>query len=118
MSDKPAIRPLLVECPEADLPDLRKRLNATRLPEKEPVADKSQGVPLANVFETMQVYLGSLYVNDFNRFGRTYQVRAQADATFRERPEDVTRLKTRNSRGEMVPLGALVKVTETYGRTA
>jgi hydrophobe/amphiphile efflux-1 (HAE1) family protein len=76
---------------------------------------KSQGVPLANVFETMQVYLGSLYVNDFNRFGRTYQVMAQADAEFRQRPEDITRLKTRNSRGEMVPLGALVKVKETYG---
>jgi multidrug efflux pump len=76
---------------------------------------KSQNVPLANVFETMQVYLGSLYVNDFNRFGRTYQVMAQADAKFRERPEDITRLKTRNARGEMVPLGALVKVKETYG---
>ncbi|HVR35098.1 MAG TPA: multidrug efflux RND transporter permease subunit, partial [Methylomirabilota bacterium] len=79
------------------------------------VKAKSQGVPLASVFETMQVYLGSLYVNDFNRFGRTYQVIAQADAEFRDRPEDITRLKTRNSRGEMVPLGALVKVRETYG---
>lgn len=76
---------------------------------------KSQGVPLANVFETMQVYLGSLYVNDFNRFGRTYQVIAQADAEHRKQPEDITRLKTRNARGEMVPLGALVKVKETYG---
>jgi hydrophobe/amphiphile efflux-1 (HAE1) family protein len=76
---------------------------------------KSQGVPLANVFETMQVYLGSLYVNDFNRFGRTYQVMAQADAQFRQRPEDITRLKTRNARGEMVLLGTLVKVKETYG---
>jgi multidrug efflux pump len=79
------------------------------------VKAKSQGVPLGNVFETMQVYLGSLYVNDFNRFGRTYQVIAQADSQFRDRPEDITRLKTRNARGEMVPLGALVKVKETYG---
>jgi multidrug efflux pump len=79
------------------------------------VKAKSQGVPLANVFEAMQVYLGSLYVNDFNRFGRTYQVMAQADAPFRDRPEAITRLKTRNARGEMVPLGALVKVKETYG---
>jgi len=79
------------------------------------VKAKSQGVPLGNVFETMQIYLGSLYVNDFNRFGRTYQVIAQADSQFRDRPEDITRLKTRNSRGEMVPLGALVKVKETYG---
>src|SRR5436309_5187660 len=76
---------------------------------------KQQGVPLPNVFETMQVYLGSLYVNDFNRFGRTFQVIAQADAPFRQRPEDITRLKTRNAKGQMVPLGALVKVTETHG---
>jgi multidrug efflux pump subunit AcrB len=76
---------------------------------------KQEGVPLQNLFETMQIYLGSLYVNDFNRFGRTYQVVAQADAQFRERPEDITRLKTRNEKGQMVPLGALVKVTETHG---
>ncbi len=79
------------------------------------VKAKTQGVPLQNLFETMQVYLGSLYVNDFNRFGRTYQVVAQADAQFRERPEDITRLKTRNAKGQMVPLGALVKVKEAYG---
>jgi multidrug efflux pump len=76
---------------------------------------KQEGVPLQNLFETMQIYLGSLYVNDFNRFGRTYQVVAQADAPFRQRPEDITRLKTRNDKGQMVPLGALVKVTETHG---
>ncbi len=76
---------------------------------------KEQGVPLQNLFETMQIYLGSLYVNDFNRFGRTYEVLAQADASYRARPEDITRLKTRNDRGQMVPLGAVVKVTETHG---
>jgi multidrug efflux pump len=76
---------------------------------------KQQGVPLQNLFETMQVYLGSLYINDFNRFGRTYKVIAQSDAQFRERPEQITRLKTRNSQGQMVPLGTLVKVTETHG---
>ena len=79
------------------------------------VKAKAQGVPLQNLFETMQIYLGSLYVNDFNLFGRTYQVVAQADAQFRNRPEDITRLKTRNARGEMVPLGTLVKVKESYG---
>ncbi len=79
------------------------------------VKAKQQGVPLQNLFETMQIYLGSLYVNDFNRFGRTYQVIAQADGQFRNRVEDVTRLKTRNAQGQMVPLGTLVKVTETYG---
>jgi multidrug efflux pump len=63
----------------------------------------------------MQINLGSLYVNDFNRFGRTYQVVAQADAQFRSRPEDILRLKTRNAAGELVPLGSLVKVNETYG---
>jgi multidrug efflux pump len=76
---------------------------------------KEQGVALTDVFETMQVYLGSLYVNDFNRFGRTYQVIAQADADFRSKPEDIARLKTRNSAGEMVPLGSLVRVSETFG---
>ncbi|MDB6066865.1 MAG: transporter, hydrophobe/amphiphile efflux family [Pedosphaera sp.] len=79
------------------------------------VKAKQQGVPLQNLFDTMQTYLGSLYVNDFNRFGRTYQVIAQADAQFRDRPEDITRLKTRNEKGQMVPLGTLVKVTETHG---
>jgi multidrug efflux pump len=78
------------------------------------VKAKQLGVPLENLFDTMQIYLGSLYVNDFNRFGRTYEVIAQADARFRDRPEDITRLKTRNA-GEMVPLGTLVKVTETHG---
>jgi multidrug efflux pump len=76
---------------------------------------KEQGVALTDVFETMQVYLGSLYVNDFNRFGRTYQVIAQADADFRSKPEDIARLKTRNAAGEMVPLGSLVNVSETFG---
>jgi len=79
------------------------------------VKAKTQGVPLGNVFETMQINLGSLYVNDFNRFGRTYQVIAQADADFRDSPEDITRLKTRNVRGELVPLGSLVDVRESYG---
>jgi hydrophobe/amphiphile efflux-1 (HAE1) family protein len=76
---------------------------------------KQQGVPLNHIFETMQINLGSLYVNDFNRFGRTYQVVAQADAPFRTNAEDITKLKTRNLDGEMVPLGALMKISETYG---
>lgn len=79
------------------------------------VKAKVQGVPLQNLFETMQVNLGSLYVNDFNRFGRTFQVIVQADARFRERAEDIARLKTRNAKGQMVPLAALVKVSEAYG---
>jgi multidrug efflux pump len=79
------------------------------------VKAKEQGVPLQNLFETMQVYLGSLYLNDFNRFGRTYKVIAQADASFRDRPENITHFKTRNAQGQMVPLGSLVKVQETHG---
>jgi multidrug efflux pump len=79
------------------------------------VKAKAQGVPLQNLFETMQINLGSLYVNDFNLFGRTYQVIAQADANHRRQAEDITRLKTRNATGQMVPLGTLVRVKESYG---
>jgi hydrophobe/amphiphile efflux-1 (HAE1) family protein len=76
---------------------------------------KALGIPLKNVFETMQINLGSLYVNDFNRFGRTYQVVAQADSEFRDTADDILTLKTRNAAGDLVPLGSLVKVSETYG---
>jgi multidrug efflux pump len=76
---------------------------------------KSYGVALTDVFETLQLYLGSLYVNDFNRFGRTYQVNAQAESGFRLQPEQIRRLQTRNDRGDMVPLGSLVTVTRSYG---
>jgi multidrug efflux pump len=67
-------------------------------------------VPLGNVFDTLQVYLGSVYVNDFNRFGRTFQVRAQAEGAYRAEPEDLIRIKTRNKSGGMVPLGSVVNV--------
>ncbi|QBG47616.1 multidrug efflux RND transporter permease subunit [Verrucomicrobia bacterium S94] len=73
------------------------------------------GVPVDELFRTMQVYLGSLYVNDFNQFGRTYQVIAQADKRFRSQPGDIARLQTRNLDGNMVPLGAMVDVQESYG---
>jgi len=73
------------------------------------------GVPLTDVFQAMQVYLGSVYVNDFNRFGRTYSVRVQADAPFRARPEDIRLLKVRNAAGEMIPLSALVEVKPISG---
>ena len=76
---------------------------------------KVQGVPLANLFETLQVNLGSLYVNDFNRFGRTYQVVAQAEQQFRDETSDITKLKTRNMAGEMVSIGSLVQVKESFG---
>jgi multidrug efflux pump len=79
------------------------------------VKAKQLGVKVTDVFDTMQIYLGSLYVNDFNRFGRVFQVRAQADAPFRARAEDIGLLKTRNAAGEMVPLSSLVRVSQTYG---
>jgi multidrug efflux pump len=79
------------------------------------VKAKEHGVALNDVFETLQVYLGSMYVNDFNRFGRTYQVIAQADAPFRSKAEDILRLQTRNENGEMLPLGSIVRVSESYG---
>ena len=73
------------------------------------------GVPVTDVFDTMQIYLGSLYVNDFNKFGRTYSVRVQADAKYRARAEDVGQLKVRSDTGEMVPLSALLKVKASSG---
>lgn len=76
---------------------------------------KQMGVAVTDVFSTMQIYLGSLYVNDFNKFGRTYRVVAQADAEFRTHAQDILQLKTRNMAGEMVPLGAVVSVEESYG---
>ena len=79
------------------------------------VKAKEHGIALTDVFETLQVYLGSIYVNDFNRFGRTYQVIAQADYPFRAKAEDILRLKTRNEAGEMVPLGSVVQVSQSYG---
>ncbi|HKD53768.1 MAG TPA: multidrug efflux RND transporter permease subunit [Steroidobacteraceae bacterium] len=76
---------------------------------------KRENVRLSDVFETLQVYLGSLYVNDFNRFGRTYQVVAQADAPYRAQVDDVLPLKTRNASGEMVPLGSVISVSQSFG---
>jgi multidrug efflux pump len=76
---------------------------------------KSQGVALADIFDTMQVYLGSLYVNDFNLFGRTYQVNAQAEPRFRMDAADIARLKTRNAAGDMIPLGSFVTVRPSSG---
>ncbi|MBX3023627.1 efflux RND transporter permease subunit [bacterium] len=67
-------------------------------------------VPIANIFDTLQVYLGSVYVNDFNLFGRTFQVRTQAEGSYRAEPEDIARLKTRNASGGMVPLGSVLDV--------
>lgn len=92
---------------QINVPQLFVDVNRTRA--------KQLGVPINSVFDTMQIYLGSLYINDFNRFGRTYQVVAQADAPFRAHPEDIGKLKVRNEYGEMVPLGSMLTVHQSYG---
>ena len=92
---------------QISVPQLRADIDRTKA--------KQMGVSITNVFDTMQVYLGSLYVNDFNKFGRTYRVYAQADAPFRATAEDIGLLKTRNQAGEMVPLGSLMQISESFG---
>jgi multidrug efflux pump len=73
------------------------------------------GVPVTEVFNTLQIYLGSFYVNDFNKFGRTYSVYVQADAPFRARADDIRQLKVRSASGDMVPLSALLKIRQSAG---
>ncbi len=79
------------------------------------VKAKAQGVALTDLFETLRTYLGSVYINDFNLFGRVYRVTAQADSNFRQREADIGNLRVRNARGEMVPIGAMVEVTPSFG---
>ena len=79
---------------------------------------KSMGLDLNQVFNTLQIYLGSAYVNDFTRFGRNWQVNVQADAAFRARPADIGKLKVRNAAGQMVPLQTIVNVRNTSGPAA
>ena len=92
---------------QVNVPQLFADLDRTRA--------RQLGVAVTDVFDTMQIYLGSLYVNDFNKFGRTYSVRVQADAAYRARAEDIGALKVRSSSGEMVPLSALMKVVPSFG---
>jgi HAE1 family hydrophobic/amphiphilic exporter-1 len=102
-------------------PGLR-NLNTTfsaRVPQLFAEVDRTKAanldVPLSSVFGALQAYLGSAYVNDFNRFGRTYQVRVQADQKYRMQSEDIGRLNVRNAEGAMVPLGTLVNVRPSSG---
>ena len=92
---------------QANVPQLDAEVDRTKA--------KAQGVALTDLFDTLQTYLGSAYVNDFNQFGRTWQVIAQADAPFRASEEDIGNLRTRNARGEMVPIGSMVTVKRSYG---
>jgi multidrug efflux pump len=92
---------------QSNVPQLDATVNRTRV--------KELGLALTDVFDTLQVYLGSAYVNDFNLFGRTYAVYAQADAPFRATIQDIEGLKVRNNRGEMVPLGSVVDIKQSFG---
>jgi len=92
---------------QANVPQLDAVVDRTRA--------KQQGVALTDVFETLQVYLGSAYVNDFNLLGRTFTVYVQGDAPFRDEASDIGRLQLRNAEGRMVPLAGLVDVRESYG---
>lgn len=76
---------------------------------------KKLGLEIDDVFNAMQIYLGSLYINDFNKFGRTYRVVAQAEKQFREKPEDILQIKVKNNMGEMVPLGSIITIHEAFG---
>ncbi|AZD48988.1 efflux RND transporter permease subunit [Pseudomonas chlororaphis] len=92
---------------QANIPQLEVQVDRVKV--------KAQGVSLSDVFNTLQTYLGSVYVNDFNLFGRVYRVMAQADSSYRQTAEDIANLRVRNDRGEMVPLGAMITVTPSYG---
>jgi len=76
---------------------------------------KTHGVAISDIFDTLQIYLGSLYANDFNRFGRTYQVNVQAEQQFRLEGDQIGQLKVRNNKGEMIPLATFIKVSPTSG---
>ena len=92
---------------QVNVPQLRADVDRTKA--------KQLGVSITDVFNTMQIYLGSLYVNDFNKFGRTFQVIAQAEAPFRAHAADILSLKTRNATGQMVPLGSMLDIHESFG---
>jgi multidrug efflux pump len=89
------------------------------IPQLEVVVDrvkaKAQGVALTDLFETLQTYLGSAYINDFNLFGRVYRVMVQADTPFRQQTADIGKLRTRNTNGEMVPIASMVTIVPSFG---
>jgi len=92
---------------QSNVPQLEASVDRTKV--------KELGLALTDVFETLQIYLGSAYVNDFNLFGRTYGVYAQADAPFRSKVQDIEGLKVRNATGDMVPLGSVVDIRPSFG---
>ncbi|MNQ79626.1 Efflux pump membrane transporter BepE [compost metagenome] len=89
------------------------------IPQLEVVVDrvkaKVQGVSVKDIFETLQTYLGAVYVNDFNKFGRVYRVMVQADAAYRQKVSDIENLQVRNSQGAMVPISSVVRIEQSFG---
>ena len=94
----------------ANVPQLYLEIDRTKV--------KSLGIPLSEVFNALQAYLGSAYVNDFNLFGRTYRVMIQADADFRSQVNQISQLEVRGGDGSMVPMGTLLTVQDTVGPQA
>src|SRR5256885_2390132 len=92
---------------QSNIPQLEVKVDRTKA--------KAQGLALTDLFQTLQAYLGSVYVNDFNAFGRVWRVMLQADADHRQTVEDIASLRTRNARGEMVPIGSMVTVVPSFG---
>ncbi|MCB1629508.1 MAG: efflux RND transporter permease subunit, partial [Xanthomonadales bacterium] len=92
---------------QSNVPKIEARIDRTKA--------KEQGLDLTDVFQTLQIYLGSAYINDLNLFGRTYSVYAQADAAFRDEIADIQTLKARNNSGAMVPIGSVLEVHERFG---
>jgi len=92
---------------QVNVPQLQANIDRTKA--------RQLGVPVTDVFSALQIYLGSQYVNDFTRFGRTYSVRVQADAPFRAHAEDIGQLKVRAGNGVMVPLSTLIDVKPGFG---
>jgi multidrug efflux pump subunit AcrB len=103
----PKLSPQLLTTFRANVPQLYVNVDRAKA--------KMQDVQITDIFQTLQVYLGGLYVNDFNYLGRTYRVMAQSDSPFRARASDIAQLKTRNANDEMVPLGAVMQVQDTVG---
>ena len=103
---RPELTPLFTTF-QINVPQLHAEVDRTKA--------RQLGIAVPDIFSTLQTYLGSSYVNDFNRFGRTYTVRAQADAPFRATAEDIGGLKVKSQSGELIPLASLLQLTPTFG---
>ncbi|MDV6318483.1 multidrug efflux RND transporter permease subunit [Chromohalobacter sp. HP20-39] len=111
-----AFQGAVVQTPGMSYPITSYQANVPQLDaEVDRLKAKTQGVAVSDLFDTLQTYLGSTYINDFNSFGRTWQVIAQADAPYRDSVEDIARLRTRNAQGDMVPIGSMIDIRQSFG---